>query len=299
MGLLISTMQMVASPTNLGNAQTIAINDAITNTTTTFVTLAHTSTGTAAANFGIRTLYNLEDASANAAQNAASIDAIWSTATHGSETGDLVFSTVLSAGSLTERMRLTSTSTYAGSLILPNTGGFLIKDSAGNIRRMITLDSGNDIYMGNASNTLYVYSSTGGLTFNSATIGSLVVGRTADATSGATIKDSNSFIFTAAHWVSGASTTISATIYHDMITAGAAPRSALKFNVNALDFIYMDNTNGTGTMDFNSRTVSNLVVGDFAMKGNGGDWTLKESEDGIIAVNNQTQRKYKLVMEEL
>ncbi len=83
-----------------------AIDDAGTNTVTDVLSLNHTSTGSAAAGFGVGVSLKLEDASGNAAQEAASIDAVWTTATHGSEEADLVFSAAVNNGTVTELMRL-------------------------------------------------------------------------------------------------------------------------------------------------------------------------------------------------
>lgn len=96
--------------------QAIAIDDAATNTTTTLATLRHTSSGTPAASFGSRVLWQLESATV-ADRDAAAIDVFWTTATDASRTAAFGFRTVSSAGALTERMRLTG----AGALMLGNT----------------------------------------------------------------------------------------------------------------------------------------------------------------------------------
>ena len=91
-----------------GGAFTATDVTANTNTVETMNTYVTNSSGTAATGLGLRNLYQLETTTTNS-QDAASIDAVWSDATHASRTGDLVFSTVASAGSLTEALRIGST----------------------------------------------------------------------------------------------------------------------------------------------------------------------------------------------
>jgi hypothetical protein len=88
--------------TNQGSGGVSVFNyDAATNTASVGVGLTHNSSGTPAASFGNSILFNLQS-STTADQNAASISAIWTTATHASRTSALVFQTVNNAGSLSE-----------------------------------------------------------------------------------------------------------------------------------------------------------------------------------------------------
>jgi hypothetical protein len=80
-------------------------NNATTNAVDVVSIIGHDSTGTAAAGFGAATKYQLES-STTAAQDAAQVAALWTTATHASRTAELTFSTVSNAGSLTERVRV-------------------------------------------------------------------------------------------------------------------------------------------------------------------------------------------------
>jgi hypothetical protein len=75
-------------------AQTIAIDDAVTNTVTDILKLAHTSSGTAAADFGAGLLYQLEDA-AGTLTDAASIDTAWVDATDATEDSKISFKTMI------------------------------------------------------------------------------------------------------------------------------------------------------------------------------------------------------------
>lgn len=88
-----------------GGTVTAAQSVANTNTVATVLTNTTDSTGTAATGFGQRALYKLES-STTAGQDAAAIDVVWSDATHASRTADIVLSTVASAGSLTEALRI-------------------------------------------------------------------------------------------------------------------------------------------------------------------------------------------------
>ena len=74
--------------------QTIAIADAVTNTVTDTLKLAHSTSGTAAASFGAGLLYQLEDA-AGTLTDAASVDAVWVDATNASEDSRISFKTMV------------------------------------------------------------------------------------------------------------------------------------------------------------------------------------------------------------
>jgi hypothetical protein len=64
----------------------VALADAATNAVSTVAIIGHDTSGTAAANFGARLLYQLES-STTAAQDAAAIEVSWTTATHASRAG--------------------------------------------------------------------------------------------------------------------------------------------------------------------------------------------------------------------
>lgn len=87
-------------------AQATTITDAATAVTTTLLTLDHESSGTPAANFGTRILFNLQD-NTTATQNAAAIDVIWSTATHATHASQMKFFVATAGGGATsESIRL-------------------------------------------------------------------------------------------------------------------------------------------------------------------------------------------------
>jgi len=77
----------------------------IANAVTNVVTIGHDTSGTPAAGFGAGLLWQLES-STTAAQDAAQIAALWTTATHATRASALTFSTLTAGGSLTERMRI-------------------------------------------------------------------------------------------------------------------------------------------------------------------------------------------------
>jgi hypothetical protein len=91
------------------SAQWAALNvgnrDAVTNTLSTGLTLGHNSTGTVANSFGESLLFNLQD-STTADQPAAKVSALWTNATHASNSAAVTFQTVQAGGSLNERVRI-------------------------------------------------------------------------------------------------------------------------------------------------------------------------------------------------
>ena len=112
----------------------ITTADAATNAVSDMLILSHSTSGTAAASLGNGVSFEIEDASGNTPQEAASIDVIWTTATHGSEEADIVFNVAQTNGTVTELMRLdgsadnlvvaggiTATGTITGSGIVEGT----------------------------------------------------------------------------------------------------------------------------------------------------------------------------------
>lgn len=93
-------------------AQTVAqiqtVADAVTNAVTTFLTQGHSTSGAAAAGFGIRHLFQLEDAGGNAVENAAAIDVIWSDATADSEDAAILFMLKAAGAAIAEKVRIAS-----------------------------------------------------------------------------------------------------------------------------------------------------------------------------------------------
>ena len=79
---------LVASANIFTAAQTIALDDAITNTLSTIATLAHTTSGTAAAGFGGQILLRLES-DAGTLRDAAAIKWEWATATDASRAAQI------------------------------------------------------------------------------------------------------------------------------------------------------------------------------------------------------------------
>jgi hypothetical protein len=99
------TAALLATANVFTAAQSIAVNDAVTNTTTTLATLTHNSSGTPAASFGSRLLFNLDSATVDD-RNAAAIDVVWTTATDASRTSNILFSIVNSAAALATGMTI-------------------------------------------------------------------------------------------------------------------------------------------------------------------------------------------------
>jgi hypothetical protein len=142
-------------------AQAVTLEDAATNTATTLATLGHNSSGTPAASFGGRILYQLESTT-TADQDAAAIDAIWTTATHASRASAISLKAVTAAGALTEGIRvgttgitliggITNSALLAGSLSLVANGGIaLVTNNTSNASSSLRLQSGFTIASGQA-----------------------------------------------------------------------------------------------------------------------------------------------------
>lgn len=103
-----------------GGALTHTDVTANTSTVETNVTRTVNSSGTAAAGFGQRQLFRLESSTTNA-QDAAAMDALWTTATHASRTADIVFSNVNSAASLAETFRVAGNGNLTSTSLVTNT----------------------------------------------------------------------------------------------------------------------------------------------------------------------------------
>lgn len=86
-------------------AQAITIADSGTSTTTTLATLTHNSSGTPAASFGSRLLFNLDSATVDD-RNAIALDVTWVTATDASRKSAFSVSSVTAGGALTEVLRV-------------------------------------------------------------------------------------------------------------------------------------------------------------------------------------------------
>ncbi len=93
------TAALLATANAFTAAQSITIDDAATNAVTTLLTLDHSSSGTPAASFGTRLLWNLES-NTTLARNAFAMDTYWSTATDGTRTSRTDFLGVQSAAAL-------------------------------------------------------------------------------------------------------------------------------------------------------------------------------------------------------
>lgn len=99
------TAALLATANVFTAAQSITVADAGTATTTTLATLTHNSSGTPAASFGSRVLFNLDSATVDD-RNAAALDVIWTTATDATRASAILLSTLTAGGALTERVRI-------------------------------------------------------------------------------------------------------------------------------------------------------------------------------------------------
>ena len=140
------TAVLLGSSNTFTAAQALTVEDAATNTTTTLMTYGHNSSGTPAASFGTRVLFNLES-STTADQNAAASDVIWTTATHASRTSAILFSIVNNAGALAEQLRIAFPGIYVGGAA----GTGLSIDKAGSVWRAVA-PSGNALTLASDGN---------------------------------------------------------------------------------------------------------------------------------------------------
>lgn len=104
-------------------AGTSTKEDAVTAATTTFQTWRHNSTGTPAASFGIRHLFQLEsDTTTN--QDAAAIDVVWRVATHATRGAQMIFNLVDQGNALAPAIYFdnVSVSLNSGSVRNPGLG---------------------------------------------------------------------------------------------------------------------------------------------------------------------------------
>jgi len=93
------TAALLATANAFTADQSIAANTALTATVNTNLVLSHNTSGTPATNYGVGTKYKLES-STTADQDAAAINAVWSTATHASRTSQIILQTVTNAAAL-------------------------------------------------------------------------------------------------------------------------------------------------------------------------------------------------------
>ncbi len=113
----------------------ITTADAATNAVSDMLVLSHTTSGTANTGLGNGISFELEDASGNAAQEAASIDVAWTTATHSSEAADLIFN-ISQAGTVAEIARF-----VAADDVLNVLGGYKF-GSGGTVTQATDLTTG-------------------------------------------------------------------------------------------------------------------------------------------------------------
>lgn len=130
LGGFTGTLPATGTLSLLGTAQTITaiktqtITDAATVTTTIPVILGHNSSGTPAASFGVGIKLTLAS-NTTADQDAAQIEARWTTATHATRTSKLDFSVVQAAGALTSRMTINDGAQASGVFVPWITGDSL------------------------------------------------------------------------------------------------------------------------------------------------------------------------------
>lgn len=118
-----------------------SVSTANTNTVQQLLTLSANSTGTAAAGFGSRILWELESSTTDD-RTAAALDVVWMDATHATRTSLMTFSTVNSAGSLTERMRITGAGNVGIGSVAASYALEVVKAAANSVVYVGTTTSG-------------------------------------------------------------------------------------------------------------------------------------------------------------
>ncbi len=157
------TRMAITGAASTGGAVTISNTTTNTNTVQDVVTIQTNSTGTAAANFGSRILFQGESSTTDN-QDMVGLSAIWTTATHASRASALVYSDVTAAGAITERFRFTPTAmTMSGNYTIGNSSNNL---TIGGSSGLITLSSS-----GVANGIILVASAAGGSNTGNINIG--------------------------------------------------------------------------------------------------------------------------------
>jgi hypothetical protein len=147
------TVVLLGSSNTFTAAQALTVEDAVTNTTTTLLTYGHNSSGTPAASFGTRVLYQLES-STTPDQDAAAMDVIWTTATHATRASVISVKAVTAGGALTEGLRIstagisliagiTNSALASGTLSLVANGGIaLVQNNTNSANSSLRLQAG-------------------------------------------------------------------------------------------------------------------------------------------------------------
>ena len=120
----------------------VTLTDAVTAAVSDVLILSHDSSGTAATGFATGLLFRAQD-STTADQDAARIQARWTTATHASRASALDFQTLTAAGSLTTQVTITDT----GNLSFASTGQRITGDTgnATHSSRLLLRNSVTDV----------------------------------------------------------------------------------------------------------------------------------------------------------
>lgn len=121
---------------------TVTATDATTNALTTALTIAHNSTGTAAAGFGTTTLYTLESSTTNN-REAASLDVLWNTATDASRAPRMDINVWnVSTKTRVTSFTITGMETPLDVKVTVNTKGYVVIDRTLGTAKRIYVDNG-------------------------------------------------------------------------------------------------------------------------------------------------------------
>lgn len=117
--LAVGKTTVPATALDVNGVMTGTVNDAATNTTLDMLSLVHTTSGTAAANFGLAWTATLENA-AGTAKLAARLSVVWSDATNASEDADWVVNLMAGGAAAAEKFRVTSVGNVYGTALHNN-----------------------------------------------------------------------------------------------------------------------------------------------------------------------------------
>lgn len=98
-----------------------------------------------------------------------------------------------------------------------------------------------------------------------------------------TLRDSPTLDMAASYWDGAAAVGWSGTILHDMITAGATPKSQLKFSINSVDILKLENNNGTTKAYLNGNL--SITAGAIDMSQIGSEPASTVDRAGIYAID--------------
>lgn len=163
--------------------------------------------------------------------------------------GDMVKATYDPANIGEQLVGLTAAQNLTNKQLTMNNGDSIFWKDAGGVPKQILFLGGGGFNIlnptGNGLNFNYNQAGEIYLWGADAGTGNVLVLYGSHATAGVPLMDSPTIDMGAWYWDGGAAAGWEATILHDMITAGATPKSQLKFSINSASILKLENDNGT------------------------------------------------------